>query len=384
MKGSAPCLEIKISEDCKEIKGPDLKDPDMERSRSGEMMRRCLCALALLAAVSLCACSAQKSSPESYTANYLDYFDTVASVTIYTDSEEKFEELKTAMEEEFEYYDHLFDIYNSYPDLVNVKTINDNAGIAPVKVSQPLFDLLKFSLDMYEETNGRVNIAMGSVLSIWHDYRERGEEFPGGAAIPDIIDLEKAAVYTDIYEMQLDDETLQVYLPDPHMSLDVGAIGKCFSTQRTADTLKELGVTSGLLSVGGDVIAIGERGDGKPWRIGIQNPDLSAENAYLHVVGIADKSVVTSGTYQRYFEVDGVRYHHIIQPDLLFPWNIYQSVTVIADDGAVADAFSTAIFNMEPDEGVDFVEAHEGVEAMWIMEDGSEVFSSGFADYMSE
>ncbi len=351
-------------------------------------MKRFAAAFLIFLTLMLSGCSALQNAPaknlEAYSATYLEYFDTIASITIYTDSDEKFDEYKEAMQEAFEYYDHLFDIYNNYPGVVNVKTINDNAGITPVEVNQDLFDLLKFSVEMYEETNGRVNIAMGSVLSIWHEYRERGDDFPGGAAVPDIVDLEKAATYTDIYEMELDESTLQVYLPDSHMSLDVGAIGKCYATQKVADILRDMGVTSALLSVGGDVIAIGAKGDGSDWRIGVQNPDLSSSEAYLHVVDMADRSVVTSGTYQRYYEVDGVRYHHIIQPDLLFPWNIYQSVTVIADDGGVADAYSTAIFNMEPEEGFAFVEAHDGVEAMWIMEDNTEVFSSGFADYMSE
>ncbi len=351
-------------------------------------MKRFAAAILIFLALTAGGCSAFQSAggkeTTAYSVNFIQYFDTIASITIYTDSEEKFDEYRDAINEKFEYYDQLFDIYNNYPGVVNVKTINDNAGIAPVVVNPDLFDLLKFSVEMYEETNGRVNIAMGSVLSIWHEYRENGENFPGGAAIPDIVDLEKADRYTDIYEMELDEETLQVYLPDTHMSLDVGAIGKCYATQKVADMLEDMGVTSALLSVGGDVVAIGDKGDGTKWRIGIQNPDLDSSEAYLHVVDAADIAVVTSGTYQRYFEVDGVRYHHIIQPDLLFPWNIYQSVTVIAKDGGEADAYSTAIFNMEPEEGIAFVEAHDGVEALWIMEDGTEVLSSGFADYMSE
>lgn len=113
------------------------------------------------------------------------------------------------------------------------------------------------------------------------------------------------------------------------MSLDVGAIAKGYATKRLAETLEEAGVTSALLSLGGNVETIGTKADGKPWRVGVQNPDTSAAQSYLKVVNLNDSCLVTSGTYQRYYEVDGVRYHHIINPDTLMPWNQYDSVSIL-------------------------------------------------------
>ncbi len=163
---------------------------------------------------------------------------------------------------------------------------------------------------------------MGSVLSVWHDYREAGIENPSRAQVPGQQELQNAAEHVNLDQVQIDEQASTVYLPDEAMSLDVGAIAKGYATKRLAETLKEAGVTSALLSLGGNVETIGTKADGKPWRVGVQNPDTSAAKAYLHVLKLTDTCLVTSGTYQRYYGVDGVRYHHIIDPDTLMPWRI--------------------------------------------------------------
>jgi thiamine biosynthesis lipoprotein len=332
----------------------------------------------------LSGCGSTQKPLESYSAQYLDYFDTVTSITIYTDSEDKFETYKAAIEENMKKYHELYDIYNNYEGRNNVKTINDNAGLLPVTVEPELFDMLKFAVEQDKATNGRMNIAMGSVLSIWHTYREEGLDNPELAMLPDEIELERANEYTDITKLQMDEEKLQVYLPDDHMSLDVGSVAKGYATHQIAQMLREMGVTSALLSLGGNVETIGNRGDGNPWRVGIQNPDLSSPQSYLHVMELTDKALVTSGVYQRFYEVDGERYHHIINPDTLFPWNEYQSVSILTDDSGLGDALSTAVFNMDLETGQAYVESLPNVEAMWILPDNTEVFSSGFKDSMSQ
>lgn len=340
--------------------------------------------LAAAAAVWLTGCAGKQEKLTAYDAQYLDYFDTITSITIFAKNDAEFESYKTLAEETMEKYHELFDIYDTYDGVNNIKTINDNAGIAPVTVDPELIDLLEFSRKEYEETNGKVNVAMGSVLSIWHDYREAGLENPDEAEIPDMDLLLQAAEHTDFEQIEIDEQASTVYIPDEEMSLDVGAIAKGYATKRLAETLKDAGVTSALLSLGGNVETIGTKADGKPWRVGVQNPDTSAAQSYLHVVNLNDSCLVTSGTYQRYYEVDGVRYHHIINPDTLMPWNTYDSVSILCDDSGRADALSTAVFNMEPEEGMAFVEAQDGVEALWVFPDGSERMSSGFGAHMNQ
>ena len=235
---------------------------------------------------------------------------------------------------------------------------------------------------MDEKTDGNMNIAMGSVLSIWHDYREAGSEDPDSAELPPMDELEKAAEHTDIHDIVIDEEASTVYLTDPDMLLDVGSIGKGYAVQKVAEYAKnELGIRYMLFSVGGNVCAIGGHPDGSAWAVGIQNPDVESDQAYIKKVEVQDLSVVTSGNYQRYYTVDGKRYCHIINQDTLMPADNFSSVTIITNDSGMADAYSTAVFNMPLAEGMEFVNQLDGVEAMWILEDGSIQYSDGFEEY---
>ena len=339
---------------------------------------------AALVSLALSGCG-QKTEPlTSFDVQFLDYFDTFTTVTIYARDKEQFDGYAQTVQTELQYYHQLFDIYNNYDGINNIKTINDNAGIAPVTVDEDILQMLEVSMDEYEKTDGKVNVAMGSVLSIWHDYRELAEAVPEDAQVPDMDALLKAAGHMDIHQMEIDSEASTVYLADKDMKLDVGAIAKGYAAKRISEKLKEAGVTSALLSIGGNVDTIGGRGDGKPWRVGVQNPDTSGQQTYLHAIDLRDMCLVTSGTYQRYYEVDGVRYHHIINPETLMPWNEYLSVTILCGDSAEADALSTAVFNMKLDEGKAFIESLEDTEALWILPDGSEEQSSGFGKFMEE
>ena len=331
-----------------------------------------------------CGTAGIRKKQKPFDMQYLTYFDTVTSITIYADDEEQFDEWEQLVHSELERYHQLYDIYHSYEGVNNIKVINDHAGMSPVEVPEDILDLLEFSLKEYDLTGGGVHVGMGSVLSIWHDYREMalGEsKFP---MVPSMTELESAAKHMDIHDIHLDRQAGTVYLEDPEMRLDVGAVAKGYTAQRLADTLREAGVTNALLSLGGNVVTIGSRGDGKPWRVGIQNPDPGAENPYVQVVDLTDMCLVTSGTYQRFYEVDGTRYHHIINPELLMPWNEYQSVTILSPDSGEADALSTAVFNMKPEEGLALIESLDKTEALWILPDGSRMESSGFQAYTEE
>ena len=322
-----------------------------------------------------------QSNLSRYTATFLDVFDTRTDVVGYSTSEEKFVEQVSLLKEKLEYYHKLYDIYNDYEGIHNIKTINDNAGVAPVEVSREIIDLLLFSKEMHDKTDGQINIAMGSVLEIWHNYRDAGINDPANAKLPPMEELQTASAYCDINQIIIDEEAMTVYLPDANMSIDVGSIGKGYAVQRVAEYAKEIGMESALLSVGGNVCAVGTRLDGSAWRVGIQNPDLNSEEPYVRKVDVADACVVTSGDYQRYYVVDGEKYCHIIDGDTLMPADYFPSVSIIATDSGMADALSTSVFNMPFEEGLAFVNGLEGVEAVWILHDGSIEYSDGFERY---
>lgn len=313
-----------------------------------------------------------------FSANFFDVFDTQTTVIGYAKDQETFDEKVELIEEKLMEYHRLYDIYHTYEGMNNIKTINDNAGIEPVVVDSEIIELLKMSREMYELTSGKVNIAMGSVLKIWHDHREIGREYPEKATVPEMEALKKASEHMDIENLIIDEEASTVYLKDAEMSLDVGGIGKGYAVQKTAEYAREIGLENALISVGGNTCALGVKQDGTQWKIGIQNPDLESDEAHVAKVCVKDACVVTSGDYQRYYIVDDVKYSHIIDPDTLMPAAYFASVTIIAKDSGMADALSTGVYNMPLEEGMELISKLSDVEAMWVQKDGELVYSEGF------
>lgn len=326
------------------------------------------------------ACGTKKES--RYEAEFLMLFDTLTKIVAYTDSKEEFTKYSQLIYDNLKEYHELYDIYNDYNGINNIKTINDQAGIAPVKVDQRIIDLIRFAQEWYKKSDGEINIAYGAVLRIWHDYRTAGINDPDNAALPPMDLLEAAARHTDISKVIIDVEASTVFLEDPEMSLDVGAVGKGYAVERVSQIAIANGFTSGLLSVGGNIRAIGSKGDrSKPWNVGVQNPDWNSERSDLQIVNLIDLSLVTSGNYERYYTVDGKNYHHIINPDTLFPSEYFSAVTIICEDSGIADALSTSVFNMPFDEGLAFIESLPDTEALWVLNDGVIKYSSHFMDF---
>lgn len=327
-----------------------------------------LALLLSLALVMLPSCTGEKLVSETS----LEWFDTVTTVSA---PKKDFEGVWKIACEEFERYDRLFDIYSEYDGINNLCTVNKNAGKAPAVVDREVFELLEYSKEIYSVTNGKVNIAMGSVLKIWHSYREAGLEDPESAKIPPRDMLTEAARHTDINSIELRREKLEVFINDEKVSLDVGAIAKGFAVEKVARALEDAGYESILISAGGNVRAIGTKQDGEKWKVAIAAPD--GGSAYPAICEIADRSVVTSGSYQRFYTVDGKNYHHIIDPKTLLPSEYFVSVSVCVKDSGLADALSTALFLMSEDEGRALCESL-GAEAFWIYEDSKTSATAGF------
>lgn len=349
-----------------------------------------LAALTMMTAISGCTGKSREAAEfgNRYEASFLELFDTVTKIVGYAKDKETFEGNVKKIKDELEKYHRLFDIYHTYDGLNNLKTINDQAGKAPVKTDPIVIEMLKFAIEENKKTNGNVNIAFGSVLSIWHKYRTEGIDDPEHAKLPSMEELEEAAKHTDINKVVIDEKEQTVYLDDPEMSLDVGAVAKGYATEKVAQTIEKEGITNLMLSVGGNIRTIGkkldEKGNVVNWAVGIQNPDEGSDQAIVQLLSLSGQSLVTSGVYERYYTVDGKNYHHIIDPDTLMPSDEYLSVSILCDSSAVADAYSTAVFNMPIDEGKQFIENSDGVEAFWIMADGSYIYSSGFKNYLED
>ena len=302
-------------------------------------------------------------------------FDTVTSIVGYAKSEEEFEKIVDEIHDQLEAYHQLFDIYNEYEGINNIKTINDQAGIAPVKVDPVLIGFLQDCKEYYDLSGGKVNVAMGSVLALWHETRNAGINDPENAKLPDEAALVEASKHCSFDTVIIDEDYATVYLEDEKQSLDVGAVAKGWATQRVCENLP----SGFLVSVGGNVCASGPKPENNAaWVVGIQSPDGGADD-YLHTVYVNQESVVTSGDYQRYYTVDGKIYHHIIDPETLYPAAKWRSVSIICDDSGLGDALSTALFLLDLEEGQKLLDECNA-QAVWMDLEGELTYSPGFKE----
>ena len=323
--------------------------------------------LSLVLLLSLFGCSNSKYS--KYSKSFLDLFDTASSVTAYDISQSEFDKKYEELYAQIKKYSMLFDIYNSYDKLKNLKYINENAYKSPIKVDAEIIELLTFGKDVFKRTKGLVNIAMGSVLSIWHYYREEGKSLPSRDILID------ASKHTDIDDLIIDTDKSTVYFKDSKLKLDVGAIAKGFVCNKIYQFITDNDLwQSAAISLGGNIITVGNKPDNTNFIIGIENPNSSE---YLDKVIADDKtSVVTSGSYQRYYTVGGKKYCHIIDKNTLFPADYFTSVTVICNNSALADAYSTALFCMNLSDGLQFAKDND-LEVIWMDNSGKITKTSG-------
>ena len=321
-----------------------------------------------------------------FTAYSLDWFDTVTTITGYETDQATFdrisEEILTLLGE----YHRLYTIYHRFDGMENLCTVNklDQGAHRVVTVDRRIIDMLLYAKEMYALTGGKMNVAMGAVLSIWHDYRTAGLDDPSTASLPPQEKLKEAALHTSIDDVIIDEEASTVFLADPEMTLDVGAIAKGYAVEMAAQMLEARGITGYVINVGGNVRTVGTKPDGKLWVAGIDEPDPLSEEPYAAYLALSGHSVVTSGSYQRYYTVNGQNYHHIIDADTLQPAAGFASVSIVCKNSALGDALSTALFCMPYEAGLALIESLPDAEALWITHDGTQAASSGFASFLTE
>lgn len=334
-------------------------------------------------------CKEKNIIESKYTYNFFGTFDTIVQTVQYEESEEKADEINNYIEKRFHELHKQFDKYNNYEGINNIKTINDNAGKSPVKVSDELFNLIKTSIEYYDKYSNDADISFGAVLNVWSKYRDLNEnltdddEYKIEERLPSMEELKAADQYTGIENILLDDENKTVFIKNKNTVIDVGATAKGYAVELVCDELEEKGCDSFMISAGGNVKAVGKPHDGirDRWGVGIRNPDVmimeETDSNIIEAVFINKDSVVTSGDYERFFTVDGKNYCHLIDKDTLMPGDYFRSVTVIYEDSGFADFLSTTLFLMPFEEGKNLVEKIDGAECIWIMPDGNIEFTDG-------
>ena len=250
---------------------------------------------------------------------------------------------------------------NSEVDMINLKS-----GEARVKVSKDTYYVIQKGKYYSELSKGGFDISIGPLVKLWGIGTEN-------ARVPKESQINKVIPLINYKNILLDDKNYTVMLKDKEMIIDLGGIAKGYAADEVKRILEENGVKKAIINLGGNVLVVGEKEKDTPWVVGVQNPDKERGD-YIGTVEVKDKTVVSSGIYERYFEKDGKRYHHILDRKTGYPvFNSLASVTIITDKSIDGDALSTSVFSMGLDKGMEFVKSLKSVEGIFITKD-SEVY----------
>ncbi|MBQ1505264.1 MAG: FAD:protein FMN transferase [Erysipelotrichales bacterium] len=339
------------------------------------MKKLYLCILALFLVLTGCAKSSlSRFSRPTVTAGFDTSFTLIGFTKDEKEFNDRFEEMNTLLLS----CNALFDKYNNYEGLNNLKSVNDNAGIKPVEVDPLLIDLLKTAKEFYDISGGAFDITAGKAMEIWHNYRTAGmsanEKGDLNPAVPSAEELENARVINGWDHVIIDENAKTVYLDDPKVMLDVGGIAKGYACELLAQHyLKDNLMGSGAINGGGNVRILGAKPDGSKWSVGVTAPDSSSAYAGTFYTD-GNLSFVTSGDYQRYYVSDGKVYSHIMDPFTLQCAQNVRSVTVVTEDSGIADCLSTALFVLPFEDGRKLIDTYnashkEQIGAYWVFDD---------------
>ncbi len=340
-------------------------------SRHAPFIRRCLswtarAAVWLACATGFgCAVMAPRSEPALVKRAQM-HMGTVVTITGVAPTEAT---AQAAVAAGFREVRRLEELLSTWIPTSELSRVNAAAGRHPVKVSPETFTVLKRSLEIAALTQGGFNIAIGPAMEAWN-VTER-------ARIPDEAELQALRPLVDLSQVWLDEAASTAFLSIPGMRVDVGGIGKGYAADLVVQAMQRAGAVAGAVALSGDIKTFGRLPDGSRFPVGIRHP--RKEGAVLAWVELQDEAISTAGDYERFFERDGVRYHHILDPATLHPARSCQSVTVIAREGMMADGLDTGIFVLGPEQGMALVERLPDVEAVIVDHRGRVFVSSGLA-----
>ena len=310
-------------------------------------MKKIIVFISLFLVIFISACTNKKMYKESFM-----YMDTYIEIKVYGINKKKSEEVLSTAKKMYKEYHELTDRYNSYENINNVYYINNELDVnKEIELDSRLADLISFGLKAYEDTDGYINIAMGNVIDVWKSYREEGKK------VPKTYELMNQKI--NINNISLNGNK---FIKKGKIKLDLGAFAKGYVTEEVGKYFESVGVTKYLINAGGNV-KVGESYKRGKYNVGIEEP-FNTSNIYK-TLSVENVSIVTSGSYQRYYEVDNKIYNHIINPKTLYPENFMKSVTVVTKNSAYADILSTYLFLLPIEDGIKLVNSLDGVEAIW-------------------
>ena len=324
-------------------------------------MKKCIAALTALVLLFLfCGCQ-----PGQTALSRTDYLlDTVVTLTLYGATEGD-------MDAAFAEIRRLNDLLDAYSPLSDLGWLQAAAGERPVAVSKETMELLTFAKDLYGRTGGYLDVTVGPLIDLW--------DIRNGGHYPAEGELSRALGLLGMDDLVLDEAKGTAYLMRPGMRVDLGALAKGYIADKVKALLLDRGVESGVIDLGRNILLIGEKPGEVPFSIGIQSPTDAGK--LLRVLSLRDRSLVTSGTYERYFERDGVRYHHVLDPFTGFPADRgLLAVTVLSSSSLWGDGLSTACLLLGVEGGMALIDSLPEAEALFVLTDGTVQTTAGFPE----
>lgn len=330
-------------------------------------LKKISCFLAALMTLTLfvgCSKSKVPAEPTKKTALVLG---TVCTITLYDSDDTAIIDKAIARLSELE------DILSINKTGTELDKVNEMSGIEPVKVSSDTLNVVKKGLEYSALSKGTMDITVGPLVKLWGI----GTDW---AAVPSQDDIDKAKNLINYEDVIIDETNSTIFLKNPGMIIDLGAIAKGYAADEVVKILKEDGVKSAIVNLGGNIFVLGKKVDGSDWTVGVQNPENDGE-ATIGYVTVDNKSVVTSGVYERYFEEDGKKYHHILSPETGFPYeNEILGVSILSNTSIDGDSLSTTLFALGIEEGLKLIESIDGVDAIFVTRDHKLHMTKGFEE----
>lgn len=295
------------------------------------------------------------------------FMGTVIKITLYDTTDTKI------LDKAFERVKEIEDLVSINKTGTELDKVNDSAGISPVKVSDTTFDIVEKGLEYSNLSKGKFDITIGPLVKLWSIGLPE-------AKVPTQEEIDSILPLVDYSKLELNSSDKTIFLKEKNMIIDLGGIAKGYAADEIVSILEENNVRSAIVDLGGNIYAHGIKPSGSEWKIGIQNP-FNDRGEIIGILNVQNKTIVTSGIYERYIEKDGIKYHHILNPHTGYPYdNEIAGVSIITDKSIDADALSTTIFAEGLTNGIELVESLSNVDAIFVTKDSKIYVTSGVKD----
>ena len=329
-----------------------------KRSITGLLLSICLLATS-------CTKEVKKEEPSVTRENYL--LGTIVQLKVYGKNADK------AADKAMDVISLIDDLMSPSKPNSDVAKINASSGKSFVKVSEDTYNVIKRSFYYSELSNGAFDVTVGPLVNIWGIGTEH-------ARVPAPSEIKNKVSLINYKDIEIDDANKAIKLKREGQGIDLGAIAKGYAADKVKETLMSEGIKTAFINLGGNVVTLGKKSDGTLWNIGVQDP-LNTRGDYFAIVKVSDKSIVSSGNYERFFIKDGIKYHHILDTKTGYPSNNeIMATTIISEKSIDGDALSTSAFVLGLDKGMKLVESLKGVEAIFITKDKKVYTTSGLKD----